>query len=94
MCQTSEKHTETANSKKVYKKEEKQPASKTVKTAEKKKSAKDKRTAKEDALSATTTLDIISRAEDDIDQVMFSTQTIDMEEALRAFEEKYNKGGK
>ena len=91
---TSEKHTEPANSKKVYKKEEKQPVSKTVKTAEKKKSAKNKRTAKEDALSATTTLDIISRAEDDIDQVMFSTQTIDMEEALRAFEEKYNKGGK
>ena len=40
------------------------------------------------------TLDIISRAEDDIDQVEFSTQTIDMEQALREFEEKYNKGGK
>ncbi|MBQ7903852.1 MAG: hypothetical protein IJ362_08990, partial [Oscillospiraceae bacterium] len=48
---------------------------------------------KED-LGATTTLDIIAQAEDKIDQVEFSTQTIDMEEALRAFEEKYSKGGK
>ena len=45
-------------------------------------------------LGKTTTLDIISRAEDDIDQVDFSTQTIDMEQALREFEEKYAKGGK
>ena len=42
----------------------------------------------------TSTLDIISRVEDDIDQVEFSTQTIDMERALREFEEKYSKGGK
>ena len=48
----------------------------------------------EDNLSKTSTLDIISRAEDDIDQVDFSTQTIDMERALREFEEKYGKGGK
>lgn len=43
---------------------------------------------------AQTTLDIISQAEDDIDQVLFSTQTIDMEEALRIFDEKYGSGGK
>ncbi len=40
------------------------------------------------------TLDIISRAEDDIDQVEFSTQTIDVEQALRELEERYLKGGK
>ena len=49
--------------------------------------------AKED-MDKTTTLDIISRAEDHIDQVDFSTQTIDMEQALREFEERYSKGGK
>lgn len=38
-------------------------------------------------------LDIISRAEDEIDQIEFSTQTIDMDQALREFEERY-KGGK
>ena len=48
----------------------------------------------EEDLGKTTTLDIISRAEDDIDQVDFSTQTIDMARALREFEEKYNLGGK
>ena len=48
----------------------------------------------ENDMDKTTTLDIISRAEDDIDQVLLSTQTIDMEQALREFEEKYNKGGK
>ena len=45
-------------------------------------------------MAKTKTLDIISRAEDDIDQVEFSTQTIDMEQALREFEERYRKGGK
>ncbi len=43
-------------------------------------------------LDNTSTFDIISRAEDKIDQVSFSTQTVDMEEALRSFDEKYNKG--
>ncbi len=46
-----------------------------------------------DNLSYTTTLDIISRAEDSIDEVEFSTQTIDMNEALKDFE-KYSKEGK
>ena len=72
---------ELKQSKKVYTKD----TSKSVKKAENK--------TKED-MGKTTTLDIISRAEDDIDQVEFSTQTIDMEQALREFEEKYNKGGK
>ena len=72
---------ELKQSKKVYTKN----TSKSVKKAENK--------TKED-MGKTTTLDIISRAEDDIDQVEFSTQTIDMEQALREFEEKYNKGGK
>ena len=45
-------------------------------------------------MAKTSTLDIISRVEDDIDQVESSTQTIDMEQALREFEEKYSKGGK
>ncbi len=73
---------DTKPSKKVYTKE---TAEKTVKKPVKK---------VEEDLSKTTTLDIISRAEDDIDQVDFSTQTIDMERALREFEEKYSKGGK
>ena len=75
------KHTvakESKQSKKVYTKD-------TVKKSESK--------PKED-MGKTTTLDIISRAEDDIDQVEFSTQTIDMEQALREFEERYRKGGK
>ncbi len=45
-------------------------------------------------LSGTTTLDIISRAEDDIDQVEFSTQTIDIARALKEYEERYIKEGK
>ena len=48
----------------------------------------------EEDMAKTSTLDIISRVEDDIDQVEFSTQTIDMEQALREFEERYSKGGK
>ena len=44
-----------------------------------------------DNLSYTTTLDIISRAEDSIDEVEFSTQTIDMNEALQDFEKRYSK---
>ena len=48
----------------------------------------------EEDMVKTRTLDIISRVEDDIDQVEFSTQTIDMAQALREFEEKYSKGGK
>lgn len=86
---------EKGTGKKLYKKENpgdkpvKQTKPKVVKPAEK--PVKQKKTKD---LSATTTLDIIARAEDAIDQVEFSTQTIDMEEALRAFEEKYNKGGK
>lgn len=75
---------EKKESKTLYKTAEK-AADKTEKT----KAAKAKTN-----ISATTTLDIISRAEDDIDQVEFSTQTIDVREALKAFEEKYNKEGK
>lgn len=44
-----------------------------------------------DNMSYTTTLDIISRAEDSIDEVEFSTQTIDMKEALQNFEKIRNK---
>ncbi len=40
------------------------------------------------------TLDIISRAEDDIDQVEFSTQTIDVAQALKELEEIYLKEGR
>jgi len=40
------------------------------------------------------TITAISRAEDDIDQVEFSTMSIDVNEALRDFEEKYGKEGK
>ncbi len=40
------------------------------------------------------TITMISRAEDDIDQVEFSTMSIDVNEALRDFEEKYGKEGK
>ena len=73
---------ENPDGKKIYKREEKkqekQPEIKNIESKGKKQS----------------TLDIISQAEDDIDQVEFSTQTIDMNEALRAFEEKYSKGGK
>ena len=72
---------ESKSSKKVYTKESKaKPAAKKEQPV--------------NSMDKTTTLDIISRAEDDIDQVSFSTQTIDMEQALREFEEKYNKGGK
>ena len=77
---THSKHQPETNGKKLYKKEP--VAAKPVKAV---KQPKD--------IDATTTLDIISRAEDEIDQVDFSTQTIDMEQALREFEERY-KGGK
>lgn len=80
---------EKANNKKVYKKEEKHTEKPKAKDE---KQPADKKPKRESAV--TSTLDIISRAEDDIDQVEFSTQTIDVRDALRAFEEKYNKGGK
>ena len=101
----SEKPVKEENGKKLYKKETKQdkpvktakpkPAPKQAEKPQAKKPARKAapRKPKED-LGATTTLDIIAQAEDTIDQVEFSTQTIDMEEALRAFEEKYSKGGK
>jgi len=78
----------TVKDKKTYRKEE--PQSKTAQKPKQPKAVK----AKETDMDKTSTLDIISRAEDDIDQVEFSTQTIDMEEALRAFDEKYNREGK
>lgn len=78
--------------------EEKVPEKKVYRKAEDKSSepVKHKKadTTKEKDLSATRTLDIISRAEDDIDQVEFSTQTIDVREALKAFDEMYNKEGR
>lgn len=80
---TASKHQPEPNGKKLYRKEP--VAEKTVKAVKQPKQPKE--------MDATTTLDIISRAEDEIDQVDFSTQTIDMEQALREFEERY-KGGK
>ena len=95
-----------AEGKKVYKKENtsankssKNTKSKTEKAPRVKKSskpadaAKQKKERKPKDAEQTKMLDIISRAEDEIDQVSFSTQTIDMEQALREFEERY-KGGK
>ncbi len=84
----SETAAETAG-KKLYKKEPLQD-----KHTDKKAASKAARHKEAEDLSATTTLDIIARAEDSIDQVEFSTQTIDMSQALREFEEKYGKGGK
>ena len=91
-----------ASGKKLYKKEssaDKPAKAKPEKTQPIKKSSKKSDSVKQpkpkkakDA-DQTKMLDIISRAEDELDQVEFSTQTIDMEEALRAFEERY-KGGK
>ena len=78
-CAPKTEPEEKAAGKKVYKKEI--PEEQDEKSAAK-------------ASRKTSTLDIISRAEDDIDQVEFSTQTIDVNEALRAFDEMYNKGGK
>lgn len=93
-------HPEEANGKKLYKKEEPAQA-KAVKQAKPKaapkpatKKPKAKPAKDTQDMDSTKMLDIIARAEDDIDQVEFSTQTIDMERALREFEEKYNKGGK
>ncbi|MBR6608766.1 MAG: hypothetical protein IKK99_00960 [Oscillospiraceae bacterium] len=80
---TASKHQPEPNGKKLYRKEP--VAEKAVKAVKQPKQPKE--------MDATTTLDIISRAEDEIDQVDFSTQTIDMEQALREFEERY-KGGK
>ena len=83
--------------KKLYRKEEK-PVSKENKKEYKApqpagdKSIKESKDKKD--ISVTSTLSIISRAEDDIDQVEFSTQTIDVREALKAFDEKYNREGR
>lgn len=57
----------------------------------KSKNNKAKKSNKNDDMSATKTLDIISKAEDYIDEVEFSTQTIDMKEALKSYEEKCGK---
>ena len=47
--------------------------------------------AKQSKTSVGATISMISRAEDNLDQVEFSTLSIDVGEALKAFEEKYNK---
>lgn len=75
-----------SSSKKLYKKE-------TTAKQSTKQNAKKEDKSKAGNMGKTTMLDIISRAEDEIDEVDFSTQTIDMEQALRDFEERY-KGGK
>ena len=71
----AEPETEKAESKKVYK------------AVECDKHAK----AKQSKTSVGATISMISRAEDNLDQVEFSTLSIDVGEALKAFEEKYNK---
>ncbi|MBR5521499.1 MAG: RnfABCDGE type electron transport complex subunit D [Oscillospiraceae bacterium] len=71
----AEPETEKAESKKVYK------------AVESDKHAK----AKQSKTSVGATISMISRAEDNLDQVEFSTLSIDVGEALKAFEEKYNK---
>lgn len=76
-------NTEKTNSRKVYRKEEKPVKEKQPKTPKEKKD-----------ISLSSTLDMISQAEDVIDQVEFSTQTIDVQEALKAFDEKYNREGR
>lgn len=105
VAETHTRHSD-AEGKKVYKKENtsankssKNTKSKTEKAPRAKKSSKpadavkQKKERKPKDADQTKMLDIISRAEDEIDQVSFSTQTIDMEQALREFEERY-KGGK
>ncbi len=101
------KHQPENTGKKLYKKEipddkavkaraEKPKADKatpTKKSSKKTTSEKPAKIKKVKDADQTRMLDIISRVEDEIDQVDFSTQTIDMDQALREFEERY-KGGK
>lgn len=85
-AQTSPKSGETQDKPKTRKTAAKPQSEAAGDIAVKKKTAK----AKADTKQRTTTLDIISRAEDAIDQVEFSTQTIDVRRALRELEK--NKG--
>ena len=82
--QTEQKKAENPVKKQPVKNSSRKKTNKKKTTQDKKK----KETAGADALK------MIAHAEDNIDQVEFSTQTIDMAQALKEFEEKYGKEGK
>lgn len=94
----SDKTEEKTEGKKVYKAEggdkpakAKQPKpAKSHKPAEKKPAEKKKESKHAAKANVGAAITMISRAEDDIDQVEFSTMSIDVNEALKAFEEKYS----
>ena len=60
-----------------------------IKTEKSIENAKDKPQAKNTVSAVKSTLDIIGEAEDHLDDVEFSTRTIDVDEALRRFDQKY-----
>ncbi len=83
---------EKAEGRKVYKAEpsDKPAKAKRPKPADKQPAEKKKEPKQSKKSSVGSTITMISRAEDDIDQVEFSTLSIDVNEALRAFEERYS----
>ena len=90
-----EAHTaDKTEGKKVYRAEGEKPNTTQPKSTEKKsaQSKKEPKQPKKGGVGSTITM--ISRAEDNLDQVEFSTLSIDVNEALKAFEEKYNKEDK
>lgn len=82
---------EKAAKSKTPKADGKPAKAKAEKAAEKKQPAERRKEPKQPKGGVGSTITMISRAEDDIDQVEFSTLSIDVNEALKAFEEKYNK---
>ncbi len=69
---------------------ERKSAAKTkIKTEKTIENAEDKPQAKNTVSAVKSTLDIIGEAEDHLDDVEFSTRTIDVDEALRRFDQKY-----
>ena len=85
--------TEKTDGRKVYKAE---PASKAkpARPADKKHTEEKKEAKQSRKGSVSSTITMISRAEDNLDQVEFSTMSIDVNEALKAFEERYGEEGK
>ncbi len=67
---------------------------KTARQVEKKEPKEEKQPKEKKDISVADTFNIISRAEDDIDQVEFSTQTIDVARALKELDEKYGREGR
>ena len=90
VAETAEHNIEKRVERRKEERTDRKSAAKTkIKTEKPIENAGDKPQAKNTVSAVKSTLDIIGEAEDHLDDVEFSTRTIDVDEALRRFDQKY-----